>query len=93
MKPPRNVWQVITLSDQLGLELQLVDWYWDTTSVSHRYFLTDLFLRTDDLLLFYSESAAIPSNFQLLEWLEHLNSLDKEDTKSIDFPGAPNYLS
>ena len=49
-KPPRDVTQVSTLSALLGLGSELVDWYWDATSVPYRPLLIDLPPRTDDRL-------------------------------------------
>ena len=51
-KSPRDVMQVTTLSTQLGLDSDLVDWYRDATSVPFGYLLIDLSPRTDDRLRF-----------------------------------------
>ena len=40
-KSPRDVMQVTTLSTQLGLGSELVDWYRDATSVPFTHFLND----------------------------------------------------
>ena len=47
-KSSRDVMQVTTLSTQLGLGSQLVDWYRDATSVPFGHLLIDLSPRTDD---------------------------------------------
>ena len=47
-KSPRDVMQVSTLSAQLGLGSELVDWYRDGTSVPYGLFLNDFSPRTDD---------------------------------------------
>ena len=47
-KSPRDVMQVTTLSTQLGLGSELVDWYRDATSVPFGHLLIDLLPRTDD---------------------------------------------
>ena len=47
-KSPRYVMQVITLSTQLGLGSELVDWNRDATSVPFGHLLIDLLPRTDD---------------------------------------------
>ena len=47
-KSPRDVMQVTTLSTQLGLGSELVDWYRDATSVPFGHLLIDLSPRTDD---------------------------------------------
>ena len=49
-KSPRDVMQVSTLSAQLGLGSELVDWYQDATSVPYGHLLIDLSPRTDDRL-------------------------------------------
>ena len=49
-KSPRDVMQVTTLSTQLGLGSELVDWYRDATSVPFGHLLIDLSPRTDDRL-------------------------------------------
>ena len=46
-KSPRDVMQVSTLSAQLGLGSELVDWYRDATSVLYGHLLIDLLPRTD----------------------------------------------
>ena len=47
-KSTRDVMQVTTLSTQLGLGSELVDWYRDATSVPFGHLLIDLSPRTDD---------------------------------------------
>ena len=47
-KSPRDVMQVTTLSTQLALGSELVDWYRDATSVPFGHLLIDLSPRTDD---------------------------------------------
>ena len=47
-KPPRGVMRVTTLSIQLGLGSELVDWYREATSVPFGHLLIDLSPRTDD---------------------------------------------
>ena len=49
-KSPRDVLHVDRLSVQLGLDLSLVDWYKDATSVPIGHLLIDLSPRTDDRL-------------------------------------------
>ena len=49
-KSPRDVMQVTSLSTQLGLGSELVDWYRDATSAPFGYLLIDLSPRTDDRL-------------------------------------------
>ena len=47
---PRDIMQVTTLSTQLGLGSELVDWYRDATSVPFGHLLIDLSPRTDERL-------------------------------------------
>ena len=47
-KSPRDVMQVTTLSTQLGLGSERVDWYRDATSVPFGHLLIDLSPRTDN---------------------------------------------
>ena len=49
-KSPRDAMQVTTISTQLGLGSELVDWYRDATSVPFGHLLIDLSPRTDDWL-------------------------------------------
>ena len=58
---PRDVMQVTTLSPQLGLGSELVDWYQDATSVPFGHLLIDLSPRTDDRLRYCTNSGSVPS--------------------------------
>ena len=88
-KSPRDVMQVTTLSAQLGLGSELVDWYRDATFVPFGRLLIDLSPRTDDGLRYCSNSGFIPSKFYILERLKHLRSLDNKHTKSLFSPSVP----
>ena len=79
-KSPRDVTQVTTLSTQLGLGSELVDWYRDATSVPFGHLLIDLSPRTDDRLRYCTNSGSVPSKFYIPERLEHLRTLDDEHT-------------
>ena len=59
-KSPRDVMQVTTLSTQLRLGSELVDWYRDATSVPFGYFLIGLSPRTDDRLGYCTNSGSVP---------------------------------
>ena len=92
--------QVTTLSTQLGLGSELVDWYRDATSVPFGHLLIDLSPRTDDRLRYCTNSGSVPSKFFIPERLKHLGTLDDEHTKSlyslsvsICFPQMPKPLS
>ena len=88
-KSPRDVMQVTTLSTQLGLGSELVDWYRDATSVPFGHLLIDLSPRTDNRLRYCTNSGSVPSKFYIPERLKHLRTLDDEHTKSLYSPIVP----
>ena len=88
-KYPRDVMPVTTLSTQLGLGSELVDWYRDATCVPFRHLLIDLSLRTDDRLRYCTNSGSVPSKFYLPERLKHLRTLDDKHTKFLYSPSVP----
>ena len=59
-KSPRDVMQITTLSTQLGLGSELVDWYQDATSVPSGHLLIDLSPRKDDRLRYCKNTGSIP---------------------------------
>ena len=85
----RDVMHVNTLSTQLGLGLELVDWYRDATSVLFGHLLFALSPRTDDRLRFCTNSGSVPSRFSIPDRLKHLRTLDDEHTKSLYSPSVP----
>ena len=86
---PRDVMQVTTLSTQLGLGSELVDWYRYATSVPFGYLLIDLSPRTDDRLRYCTNSDSVRSKFFIPERLKHLRTLDDEHTKFLYSPRVP----
>ena len=88
-KSLREVMQVTTLSTQLDLGSELVDWYLDATSVHFGHLLIDLSPRTDDRLRYCTNSGYVPSKFYIPERLKHLRTLDDEHTKSLYSPSVP----
>ena len=62
-KSPRDLMQVATLSTQLGLGSELVDWYQNATSVPFGYLLINLSPRTVDRLRYCINTGSIPQNF------------------------------
>ena len=84
--------QVTTLSTQLGLGSELVDWYRDATSVPFGHFLIDLSPRTHDRLRYCTNSGSAPSKFFIPERLKHLRALDDEHTKSLYSLSVPTAL-
>ena len=88
-KSPSDVMQVTTLSTQLGLGSELVDWYRDATSVPFGHLLIELSPRTDDRLRYCTNSGSVPSKFYIPERLKNLRTLDDEHTKSLYSPSVP----
>ena len=75
--------QITTLSTQLGLGSELVDWYRDATSVPFGHLLIDLSPRTDDRLRYCTTTGFTSSNFYIPDRLKQSNILDDEHTKSL----------
>ena len=82
-KSPSDVMQITTLSTQLGLGSELVDWYRDATSVPFGHLLIVLSPRTDDSLRHCTNSGYVPSKFYNPERLSPLRTLDDENTKFL----------
>ena len=82
-KSPRDVMQVTTLSTQLGLGSNLVDWY------PFGHLLIDLSPRTDDRLRYCTNSGSVPSKVYIPERLKPLRTLNDEYTKSLYSPSVP----
>ena len=78
--------QLNTLSTQLGLGSELVDWYRDATCVPYGHLLIDLSPWTDDRLRYFTNSGSVPSRFHIPDRLKHLCTLDDEHTKSLYSP-------
>ena len=89
---PRDVTQVTTLSTQLGLGSELVDWYRDATSVPFGHLLIDLSPRTDDRLRYCTNTGSIPSNFYIPDRLKQSKILDDELTQSLYSPSVPTFF-
>ena len=88
-KSPGDVMQVTTLSTQLGLGSELVDWYRDTTSVPFGRLLISLSPRTDDRLRYCTNSGSVPAKFHCPERLKYLRTLDDKHTKFLYSPSVP----
>ena len=88
-KSPRDVMQVSTLNKKLGHGSELVDWFWDATSVPFGLLLIDLSPRTDDRLRYCTNTGSIPSNFYIPDRLKHSKVLEDEHTKSLYSPSVP----
>ena len=93
-KSPRDVMLVTTLSTQLGLGSELVDWYLDATSVPFGHLLIDLSSRTDDRLRYCTNTGSIPSKFYIPDQhskvLKDSKALNDEHTKSLYSPSVPS---
>ena len=85
----RDVMQLTTLSKQLGLGSELVDWYRDATSIPFGHLLIDLSPRTDDRLRYCTKAGSIPSTFYIPDRLNQSKNLDDEHTKSLYSPSNP----
>ena len=88
-KSHRDVMQVTTLSAQLGLGSELVDWYRDATSFPFGHLLIDLSPWSDDRLRYCTNSGSVPSKFYIPERLKHLRTLDDEHANSLYSPSVP----
>ena len=88
-KSPRDVMQVTTLSTQLDLGSELIDWYRDATSVPFGHLLNNLSPRTDDGLRYCTNSGSVPWKVYIPERLKHLRTLGDEFTKSLYSPSVP----
>ena len=88
-KSPRDVMQVTTLSTQLGLGSEPVDWYQDATSVPLGHLLIGLSPRTDDRLCYCTNTGYIPSKIYIPDRLKQSKFLDDEHTKSLYSPSVP----
>ena len=91
-KSPRDVIQKTTLSTQLGLGSELVDWYQDAASVPFGHLLIDLSPRTDDRLRYCTNTGSIPSNFYIPDRRKQSNILDDEHTKSLSLSKCFNHF-
>ena len=84
-----EVMQATTLSTQLDLGSELVDWYRDATSVPFGHLLIDLSPRTDDRLRYCTNTGSIPSKFYIPDRLKQSKVLDDSHTKSLYSPSVP----
>ena len=82
-KSPRDVLQINTLSQQLGLGSQLKDWYTTATSVPYGHLLIDLTPKTVDSLRYCTNSGSTPSFFFLPQSKQQITFLNDEHTTSL----------
>ena len=88
-KSPRDVMYVSTLSAQMGLGLELVDWYWDASSVPNGHLLIDLSPRPDDTIRYCTNSESFTSRNFIPDPLKLLKSLNDEHTSFLYSPSVP----
>ena len=88
-KSPRDVLQINTLSQQLGLGSQLKDWYTKATSIPYGHLLIDLTPKTVDSLRFCTNSGSIPSIFFLPQHKQQTTFLSDEHTTSLYSDNVP----
>ena len=86
---PRDVMHLTTLTTQLGLGSELVDWDRDATSVPFGHLLIELSPRTEDRVCYSTNSGSVPSKSYISERLKHLRTLDDGHTKSLYSPSVP----
>ena len=82
-KSPRDVLQLNTLSQQLGLGSQLKDWYTTATSVPYGHLLIDLTPKTVDSLRYCTNSGSTPSLFFLPQSKQQITFLNDEHITSL----------
>ena len=92
-EPRRDVHEIATLSVQMGLGSTLVDWYRDAKCVPFGHLLIDLSPRTDDRLLYCTNSGNISSKFYVPNNLKHLKPLVDEHIKSLYSPSITALFS
>ena len=84
-KSPRDVLQINTFSQQLGLGSQMKEWYQYATSIPYGHLLIDLILKTVDSLTYCSNSGSVPIKFYLPLGIE-TKFLDDEYTIRLFSP-------
>ena len=88
-KSPRDVLQINTLSQQLGLGSQLKEWYQDATSTPYGHLLNDLTPKTLGSPRYCTNSGSVPSKFYLPAGTE-TKFLDDELTIRLYTPNILN---
>ena len=88
-KSPRDVLQINSLSQQLGLGSQLKDWYTKATSIPYGHLLIDLTPKTVDSLRFCTNSGSIPTIFFLPKTKLEITFLSDEHTTSLYADNVP----
>ena len=88
-KSPRDVLQINTPSQQLGLGSQSKDWYTKATSIPYGHLLIDLTPKTVDSLQFCTNSGSISSIFFLPQLKQQTTFLSDEHTTSLYSDNVP----
>ena len=84
--------QVSTLSAQLGLGSELLDWYGHATSVPYSHLFIDLSRRASLRLRYSTDNGSVPSIFYISDRLKHLECSDEEHSKSFYTPSDPMFF-
>ena len=92
-KSLRDVMQVSTLSAQLGLRSELVEYYRDATALPNGHFLVDLSQRRDERLRYCSNTGFVPTKIWVLDRLKQLKCLGDEHTDSFFSPSDSIVIS
>ena len=92
-KSPRDVVQINTLSQQLGLGCQLKDWYTTATSVPYAQLLIDLIPKKVDSLRYCTNSGSTPSLFFLPQSRQQITFFNDEHTTSLYSDRVPEIFS
>ena len=87
-KSPPGMKQLTTLSAQLGLGSELVDWCRDATSEPFGHLLIDLPRRTDNRLRYFTDTRSILSRFNIRDRLKQSELLEKEHSESLYCPNV-----
>ena len=88
-KSPRDVLQINTLSQQLGLGSQLKDWYTKFTSIPYVHLLIDLTPKTVDSFRFCTNSGSIPTIIFLPKTKQEITFLNDGHTTSLYADNVP----
>ena len=78
-KSSREILQINTLSQRLGLGSQLKDWYTKATSIPYGHLLIDVTPKTVDSLRLFTNSASTPSISFLPQYKQQTTFLSDEN--------------
>ena len=81
--------QVNTISAQLGVGSELVDWHRAATSVLYGHLLVDWLPLIDDRLCYRTDTGSNPSKFYVPDRLKMSNLLEDQHLKFLHSPSDP----